>query len=77
MKYRRTRTDLEYGTSYGPVRSISGLRAPSIRVPRLEITAWQGAPHGYEYEYGRERMRPMIMRKGKGEYESSPLIERQ
>ena len=67
MKNVRTRTDLEYGTSYRPVRSISELRALSIRVPKIEIAAWQGAPRGYEYEYGRERMRFMIMRKYKGE----------
>ena len=62
MKNMRTRPDLEYGTSYRPVRPINGLRAPNIRVPRLEVAAWQGAPRGYKYKYGRELVRPMIAR---------------
>ena len=62
MKCMRIRTELEYGTSYRYVRSISGLRAPSIRVPRLEIAAFQGAPRGYEHERKRERVRPVIAR---------------
>ena len=56
----RIRTELEYGTSYRPVRPINGLRAPNIRVPRFEVAAWQSAPRGYKYKYGRERMHPMI-----------------
>ena len=60
MKYYRIRTELEYKTSYRLVRTINGLRAPSIRVPRLLVAAWQGAPREIEGEHVCKRVRPMI-----------------